>query len=57
MSYIIFFRLAARVVKRSVILFALGIMINSIGGNNDFRTFRIPGLNFCQISKKPKECS
>ena len=37
-------RIAVRVVKRAIILFALGIMINSIGGNNDFRTFRIPGM-------------
>jgi hypothetical protein len=43
MRFFNFWRIAARVVKRAIILFALGIMINSIGGNNDFRTFRIPG--------------
>lgn len=38
-------RIAFRVIKRSLILFALGIMINSIGpGNNNLRTLRIPGV-------------
>ena len=32
------------VIRRSVILFGLGLIINSIGGNNDFRTMRIPGV-------------
>ena len=32
------------IIRRSVILFSLGLIINSIGGNNDFRTMRIPGV-------------
>jgi len=32
------------VCKRSCILFFLGLIINSLGGNNDLRTLRIPGV-------------
>ena len=32
------------IIRRSVILFGFGLIINSIGGNNDFRTMRIPGV-------------
>ena len=32
------------VCKRSAILFFLGLVINSLGGNNDLRTLRIPGV-------------
>ena len=37
-------KLIANVLRRSVILFCLGLVINSNGGNNDFRTMRIPGV-------------
>ena len=32
------------VCKRSSILFFLGLIINSLGGNNDLKTLRIPGV-------------
>lgn len=32
------------IVRRSATLFFLGLVINSIGGHNDLRTFRIPGV-------------
>ena len=37
-------KLFVNVLRRSVILFCLGLVINSNGGNNDFRTMRIPGV-------------
>lgn len=36
--------MALNVAKRSAILFFLGLVINSVGGHNDLRTFRIPGV-------------
>ena len=36
-------QLVKNVIRRSLILFFLGLVVNSIGGHNDFRTMRIPG--------------
>ena len=36
-------RIIVQVVRRSAILFLLGLVINS-GGHNDFRTLRVPGV-------------
>ena len=36
-------KMVAKIVKRSAILFLLGLFVNS-GGANDFRTIRIPGV-------------
>ena len=32
------------IIRRSATLFFLGLVINSVGGHNDFRTMRIPGV-------------
>ena len=37
-------KIALNIAKRSLILFSLGLLINSIGGNNDLANFRIPGV-------------
>ena len=46
-------RLTFVILKRSLILFGLGLIINSIGGNNDLANFRIPGVlqrfGFCYL--------
>ena len=37
-------RIVLRVIKRSIILVFLGLIINSEGGHNDLKTFRLPGV-------------
>ena len=37
-------KIVKNVIRRSMILFFLGLVINSVGGHNDFRTLRIPGM-------------
>ena len=49
-------QLVKNIIRRSLILFFLGLVVNSIGGHNNFRTMRIPGrvlkaLKIFRISK------